>query len=346
MKEAETILKNTNGGLDVFKHYLGDDCVKRTFRNPYRKDSRASCRLYKNKTNGDGCYYYLQDYGDSSFCGNCFAIVAKLLNYNIKTDFKRLLEQIDRDMNLNVFSSYDEGFQCKQKPLKKVVACGGTGKPCTIVDFKSVTKEFSDKEIEYWNRYGITVETLRRYDVKSIKSCTFTKVDGKSFGIVSSELVPIYGYYFDGGLGIKFYRPKSESRFMYAGNLPKPYIFGWNKLPQTGDCVFITGGEKDVLSLAAHGFCAIAFNSETAKVPENVLKELSLRFKDIVFLYDSDDTGIQESKKRVDDFKNKYNVSRLQLPLAGTKKEKDISDYFAIGNSSDGFVKLLNEQKK
>lgn len=346
MKEAERILEKTNAGLDVFKHYLGDKCTAGTFRNPYRKDSRASCRLYKNKNKDNVSYYYLQDYGDSNFCGNCFAIVAKLLNYNLKNDFKRILEQIDRDMNLNVFSSYDEDFQFKHTPLKKVVACGGTGKPCTIVDFKPVVKEFSEKELEYWLRYGITIETLRKYDVKSIKSCTFTKTDGKNFGIVSSEIVPTFGYFFNGGLGIKFYRPKAENRFMYAGNLPKPYIFGWNKLPHSGEVVFITGGEKDVLSLAAHGFSAIAFNSETAKVPEDVLKELSMRFKDVVFLYDSDETGIQESKKRVEEFNGKYNVSRLQLPLEGSKKEKDISDYFSLGYNSENFVELLNERKK
>ena len=80
MKEAEKILEKTNAGLDVFKHYLGDNCTARAFRNPYRQDSRASCRLYKNKDKDNVSYYYLQDYGDSNFCGNCFAIVAKLLN--------------------------------------------------------------------------------------------------------------------------------------------------------------------------------------------------------------------------------------------------------------------------
>ncbi len=346
MEEAKRILKKTDGGLDVFKHYLGDDCTARFFRNPYRTDSRASCRLYKNTADGGNYYYFLQDFGDSNFCGNCFAIVAKLLGYNLNSDFKHLLEQIDRDMNLNVFTSYDDGFHGKQTKLKKVIACGGRGKQCAISEFKSKIKSFSDKEMEYWLRYGIDENTLRRYDVKSIESCTFVKTDGKSFGIASSEIVPIYGYYFNDGLGIKFYRPKAENRFMYAGDLPKPYVFGWNQLPPSGDSVFVTGGEKDVLSLAAHGFCGIAFNSETAKVPEDKLKDLSARFKRIIFLYDSDETGIQESKKRVIEFKGKYNVSRLQLPLAGTKKEKDISDYFAIGYTKEDFVKLINEQCK
>ena len=100
---------------------------------------------------------------------------------------------------------------------------------------------------------------------------------------------------------------------MYAGELPKPYVFGWDVLPEEGENVFITGGEKDVLSLASHGFSAIAFNSETAKVPHGMMDDLSRRFKRIVFLYDSDATGIKESVKRVDEFQEKYNVFRLQL---------------------------------
>ena len=143
MEEAKKILQKTHGGLDVFKHYLGDDCTAKFFRNPYRKDKRASCRLYKNESGGDSYYYFLQDFGDSKFCGNCFVIVAKLLDYNLTTDFKRLLEQIDRDLQLNVFSSYDDGFHSKQVKLKKVIACGSKEKQCSISEFKSITKHFS-----------------------------------------------------------------------------------------------------------------------------------------------------------------------------------------------------------
>lgn len=38
MEEAKKILQKTHGGLDVFKHYLGEDCTAQFFRNPYRKD--------------------------------------------------------------------------------------------------------------------------------------------------------------------------------------------------------------------------------------------------------------------------------------------------------------------
>lgn len=106
--------------------------------------------------------------------------------------------------------------------------------------------------------------------------------------------------------------------------------------------LFITGGEKDVLALSAHGFHAICFNSETAQIPENVIEGLSLRFRHIILLYDDDETGNREADRQVEQL-SKYKVLQLRLPLSGTKTEKDISDYFALGNGRDEFRGLLSK---
>jgi DNA primase len=54
--------------------------------------------------------------------------------------------------------------------------------------------------------------------------------------------------------------------------------------------IFITGGEKDVMTLAAMGFNAISLNSETASLDKNIADELN-RFDKIIILYDNDQTG-------------------------------------------------------
>lgn len=341
MNEAKKILEKTDGGLLVFHHYFGKISISKTFCNPYRQDTRPSCRLYKIDSKSNGLLYYMKDYGDSRFCGNCFKIVSEIINLNIRNDFKHVLEQIDSDMCLNVFEDDDKNFTPQKVSVHKLKECDVKATSSSIISYTSQTKDFSRSELEYWGKYGIEREILEKYEVRSIKKCNFTKSDGKSFSIVSSSNLPIYGYYFENGKGIKFYRPKSEYRFMYAGKLPKPYIFGYKQLSRNGEYVFITGGEKDVLSLASRGFNAIALNSETAKITEELISELSRRYNTIVILYDCDPTGIKESTYRVKEFENKYNVKRLQLPLAGTKKEKDISDYFARGNDKNDFVKLL-----
>ena len=339
MKESELILQKTNGGLAVFRHYLGEKCLKKAFKSPFREETSPSCHLYLNKRFGSA-YYYLQDFGDSSCCGDCFAVVAHLLNLNAQSDFVTLLKTIDHDMCLGIFE--DGCTSCATEHTAPQLEQPAVKLPATTVKFVPIIKDFSRGEVEYWKRYGIGLDTLQKYHVYSLRSVTFSKSDGKSFCIFGTQACPAFGYFFNGMNGVKVYRPKAKSRFMYAGKLPHPYVFGMEQLPEHGDTVFITGGEKDVLSLAAHGFSAIAFNSETAKIPEDIMENLASRFGKLVILYDSDATGIRESARIVKEY-SRYRICRVQLPLAGTKQEKDISDYFAKGNTAAALQELVSE---
>jgi hypothetical protein len=141
---------------------------------------------------------------------------------------------------------------------------------------------------------------------------------------------------------VKIYRPYSQIRFLYGGTPGDNYCFGLEQLPAKGDTLFITGGEKDVMSLAAHGFHAICFNSETCNIPQNIIRKLSYRFKHIILLYDADKTGLEASFKHEQQLAN-LGVKRLVLPLSGTKQEKDVSDYFRLGNTRDNFIQLFIE---
>lgn len=103
----------------------------------------------------------------------------------------------------------------------------------------------------------------------------------------------------------------------------------------------ITGGEKDVLSLCSHDFPAICFNSETAKVHSTLLDQLKLRFEHLVFVYDVDAIGLRESTHRVEELESSYPVSKVVLPLSGSKQEKDVSDFFKKGGSREALENLI-----
>jgi len=45
-ENVKNILRMTNGGYDVFVHYMGETCQKKMFKNPYREDTVASCNLF------------------------------------------------------------------------------------------------------------------------------------------------------------------------------------------------------------------------------------------------------------------------------------------------------------
>jgi hypothetical protein len=203
-----------------------------------------------------------------------------------------------------------------------------------------VTREFSQSELDFWWEYGIPLSVLEHYGVHSLPEFSGISKEGKPYKLLNTPAEPIFGYL--GKNYMKVYRPKSELRFLYAGTKPEGYVFGLEQLPTRGDVLFITGGEKDVLSLAARSLPAICFNSETANIPSNIIKRLSFRFKHLTLLYDVDKTGLEASLKHAESY-SAFDMRRLILPLAGTKSEKDISDFFRIGKTKTDLMRLFSD---
>ena len=343
MNIKEEILSRTNKGLDVFCFYMPIDFVpKRNFRNPMYDDRRASCNIYLD--NKSGCYR-MKDFGNDAYSGDCFWFAATMLGLDVRKDFVKVLETINRDLQLNICierKEHSNPHTMMMKPCKPplVQPPNQLKKMEGKKWYKLIEQSFNVKELDYWEQYGIDTKTLQRFHVKSLARYESVSNQGKPFTLASTHEEPMFAYSM--GKFVKVYRPKSKLRFLYGGEKVNDYVFGFQQLPSKGDVVFITGGEKDVLSLSAHGFNAICFNSETAQIPENIIEGLQLRFRHIIILYDSDETGIREAKRQTDALAQ-YKVLCLTLPLQGGKSEKDISDFFALGNEAKDLKVLLND---
>ena len=289
------ILSRTNNGLLVFKHYLpGDWRIGRHFLNPLYQDRKASCNIYFDRHSG---MYKMKDFGNDNYSGDCFFFVGQLkgLDCNRAADFVEILEIIDRDLGLGLAAGTsiaipttvnnrnvaDKTEEAPEKPVKP---------------YQFREQKFPLAELMYWQQYGITPELLEHYRVCSLREYNSETAEGKPYTYVSSVTEPMYGY--KGKQYIKLYRPFSTPRFLYGGSFGENYCFGLEQLPAKGDTLFITGGEKDVLSLTAHGFNAICFNSETVTIPPTLVYRLTFRFKHIILLFDMDKTGKESSRKQ------------------------------------------------
>lgn len=345
MLEKEEILKRTNNGLDVFRHYIsGELRIGRNFLNPLYRDSKASCNVYFNRKTGT---YYMKDFGNTAYSGDCFFLVASLkgLDSNNASDFVTVLQTIDREMNLNIGSD-----TASEKPSDT----GSTwllvpkGPPESIQEKKSLKprpysftpQPMTDPELRYWAASGIDSRILRQYAVISLKEYKSENKDGQPFCLHSSAAEPMFGYQHK--TCIKVYRPFSKLRFLYghSGEMNENYVFGLEQLPVRGDLLFIAAGEKDVLTLAAHDFSAICFNSESCNIDDNIIHRLSFRFKHIMLLYDVDKTGMESSAVHETRL-SRYGVGRIILPLPGTKEQKDTTDYFSLGHSRSDLLQLF-----
>ncbi len=333
----EDILLLTDKGLAVFKYYIPFSFkLGRNFLNPLYKDSKASCNVYFDRRNG---MYKMKDFGNDDYSGDCFALVGKLNGLNCKEpkDFVQILAIIDRDMHLGL-SDKSEMRISSTTSVPVIAEVTHVPKRKKARPYTLAQKSFTAAELAFWGESGITQEVLKLFRVVSLKKFSSENNEGKPFSIVATDKEPVFGY--NAKQYVKVYRPHSEMRFLYAGDFGENYCFGLEQLPAKGDLLFITGGEKDVMSLTVHGFHAICFNSETVTIPVGIIHRLSFRFKHIVLLYDVDKAGLDSSAKQELALKN-YGVERLLLPLAGTKVEKDISDFFRLGNSREDLIKLF-----
>ena len=333
----EDILLLTDKGLAVFKYYIPFSFkLGRNFLNPLYKDSKASCNVYFDRRNG---MYKMKDFGNDDYSGDCFALVGKLNGLNCKEpkDFVEILAIINQDMRLGL-SDKPEMRISSTKPVSVKAEITHVPKRKKARPYTLAQKNFTAAELAFWGESGITQEILKLFRVVSLKKFSSENNEGKPFSIAATDKEPVFGY--TAKQYVKVYRPHSEMRFLYAGDFGENYCFGLEQLPAKGDLLFITGGEKDVMSLTVHGFHAICFNSETVTIPVGIIHRLSFRFKHIVLLYDVDKAGLDSSAKQELALKN-YGVKRLLLPLAGTKVEKDISDFFRLGNSREDLIKLF-----
>lgn len=344
MSLREEILRLTNNGYNIFSYYLPNVDInkKKTFKSPFYDDKKPSCSIFKGR---DGTWLF-KDHGDGGFySGDAFWFVATMFNYHPQKDFPKVLEQIAKDLRLPVTTSKNTSI-LEKNDTTPVKLSPPPLEPMThkAPPYQATPKDFSEKEMRYWGKYGISPEVLKEFQVLSLLKYASLNSKGKPYEIYSSDAEPIYFYQFESAC--KIYRPHSpKMRFLQGGTKSPDFIFGLKQLPPKGFLLFITGGEKDVMSLYAHGFPAICFNSETSSIPEKAIESLSRRFRNIIILFDNDSTGKTASARESSRLSH-HNVLSMELPFNKEEEGKDISDFFALGHTAQELNDLIQKRIK
>lgn len=335
-EDRAQILQLTDGGLNIFRAYLPNVTGGKNFLSPFYDDKKASCTIYQTRR---GVWRY-KDFGNGGSGGDAFWFVGKLFGYNLSTQFPKILAQIVQDLNLPLDITTQESLA--KAPVRPQVSVSSSSpvKQTSWTDKYSIHPQpFTQSDIEFWGKYGINQDTLERYGVSSLASFSSYNRMGKPYQLHYRSTEPMYCYQL--GDSVKIYRPHSKVRFLNAGVRSGDDLFGYAQLPSRGECVLLTGGEKDVLSLASHGFPAFCLNSETAHLPQTLLQGLSDRFDMVGVLYDMDETGICQSQQIIEDNPAVPNLFRIDLPLSGRKSEKDISDFFSQGGTATALQDII-----
>ncbi|MEO0900254.1 MAG: AAA family ATPase [Bacteroidota bacterium] len=202
---------------------------------------------------------------------------------------------------------------------------------------KMVRKDFSKTGSKFWQEYRISLPLLDRFKVFEVSHIQATNRMGKPYAIHATEKAPFFAYEVIPQKAYKIYQPFGKLRFRWLGQKPKEYVFGLDQLPADGKLLLLTGGEKDVLTLAYLGYHAISLNSETSLPSKELIQHLKTRFNTVGVLYDQDETGRSMTQKLAKSF----GLLPMQLPPMDSP-HKDISDYIRYAYDLTALSKALN----
>ena len=292
---------------DIYSYYVGQFKIGKLFNSPLRSDDKnPSFNIFKG--NGGGLFF--KDHG-SGEGGNALKFVKLIKNIQTRDELERELLRIVRKMNPN------------QQYVQRTYSTVNSGS----TDIGIVRQPFTDVDKKYWKQFHISIDTLKLFQVFSIKYFLCNRVVRGTY----KESSPMYAYkVFD---KFKIYRPLASKYTKWRTNLTNRDVQGLAEIPKEGgNLLIITKSLKDVMCLYEMGFNAIAASSETTFIPDDILQSLRSKWNHIVIIYDRDKTGMLEARK----YSKQY---RLDAIFVHKKfKAKDISD--AIRDNS--FIDVKN----
>lgn len=280
----------------IYSYYLGEFKPGKLINSPLRNDDKMpSFAIFPGKTGG----LLFKDHGTGE-SGNALKFVKLYKGIQTREELERELLRIVRKTNPmrgEIRSTYT-----------KTVDLGPA-------DIGIVRQPFTEVDKRYWKQFHISIDTLKKFNVFSIKYFLCNRVVRGTY----KEDSPMYAYkVYD---RFKIYRPLASKFTKWRTNLTNRYVQGLSELPKEGgNLLIITKSLKDVMCLYEMGFYAIAASSETTFIPDDILQSLRTKWKHIIILYDRDKTGMLKAR----DYSRRYKFDAIFVHKKF--KAKDISD--------------------
>ncbi|MBO5632198.1 MAG: toprim domain-containing protein [Aeriscardovia sp.] len=290
----------------IYSYYLGPFKPGKLMNSPLRSDDKMpSFAIFPTK---DGALLF-KDHG-TGVAGNALKFIKLYKGIQTREELEKELLRIVRRFN----------------PTSSVATVTRSYTPHENTDIGIVRQPFTEVDKRYWKQFHISTDTLKRFNVFSIKYFLCNRVVRGTY----KETSPMYAYkVYD---KFKIYRPLASKYTKWRTNLTNRHVQGLAELPyEGGNLLVITKSLKDVMCLYEMGISAVAASSETTFIPDDILRSLRRKWKRVVILYDRDATGMMKAR----DYSKQYKLDAIFVHKKF--KSKDISD--AVKNNNFNTVK-------
>ena len=253
---------------DIYASYIGQFKPGLIYNSPFRKDTNPSFGIFLSKRTGKLLF---KDHG-SGVCGDIIKFVRE---YTGISNYNEVLQEIVKRLKIT-----NKTVLKSTKPIESKE---------TVIGI--VRQAFTKIDEQYWGSYHISMPTLEKYNVHSIK---YYLCNGIVKGIYKDEN-PMYAYKVYNNF--KIYRPLGDKFTKWRNNLTEFDVQGYAQLPKKGNLLIITKSLKDVMVLHEMGYNAVSPSSESTFIPDIVLNDLKKRFKNILLCFDRDIAGVSNMRK-------------------------------------------------
>lgn len=253
---------------DIYARYIGQFKIGFIYNSPFREDKNPSFGIFRSRKTGKLLF---KDHGN----GQCGDVIKFVELYTGLTNYNDILKRIVTDLSIKNNTKLKSTKE--YEPTETVIGI--------------VRQDWTDIDKQYWSQFGITLDTLNKFNVSSIK---YYLCNGIVKGIYKEDN-PMFAYkVYD---HFKIYRPLADKYTKWRNNLSEADIQGFQQLPEKGELLIITKSLKDVMCLYEMGIPAVSPSSESTFIPDKALEVLKKRFKRILICFDRDNPGIKNMRK-------------------------------------------------
>lgn len=305
---------------DIYRYYMGDFTIGRSFCNHHRGDRNPSMVIYV----GQAGHLFHRDYADERFRGGPFDLVMQIypgMNYDaalrwVATDFG-IVDAASEEYKKIVLQYNKPVIDMKRHALIQVNA-----------------RKWEKADLDYWAAFGITYEQLREEEIYCVKQWSLNR---RRMHIGKGELCFAYRY----NEGFKVYYPtRTKDEGKWTTNISTSTVENLDAL-KGASRVLITKSKKDRICLnnvlGNVTILSVQNESKSCFTEEFVN---ALKNKDVWISYDSDAAGKKNSLILTQEFGYKHiNVPDVYVINDGIKDWADLYKKY-------GSVPILNHFRK
>jgi hypothetical protein len=279
----------------IMEFYFGQAIkIHKKYQSIFREDKNPDCVFLYNR-NGDLIFYD-------------FALRKSYSIYDVATEVRGI-----KTNWTDIYEDLSGGIiDYSKKDYSHLTKFKNQEENDTVIKVQSMP--FSETDLRFFGQFNISKEILTRFKVVRADKVWINH----KLKYLNNDLDPCYVY--TENKRHKIYRPKQSKRNKFRNNYNSSVVEGMDVLRDKGSLVIITKALKDVMTFASIGIDAVALRSENTPIDQSTVIELSSRFDKVVIWLDSDETGIENSKREAE----KHQLQRIEHDISLGKDPSDI----------------------